>query len=474
MTASDDWTRPARPYAIAHRGASAYAPDNTLEAFRIASALGAEMWEVDIRMTSDGQIVAFHDKILSDGRKIVDTTFAEILAHTTDQNRPCPLLRDVVAEAAKLDAGFYADIKDTRATLPVLQMLREHGITRAILGAFDREAAKLLAEANSPYPRSVLVPLGAEPFAYAEGADVIHLCWEHMDRPQDTLTDALFEQAFANGQRIAIWHEEDPRRMADIRTRPVIGICSDRPELVNQPGRGLPFKTVCHRGANKIAPENTLPAFECALAAGFDFIECDLHQTADGAIVVHHDPTLDRTTTGQGPVTEKTLAELRALDAGAWFSPHFVGTQIPTLDEVLNLLQRYDGRAYLEFKSAPPAPVWQAVCAAGLQDRVFFWSFNHAALKDLRALAPEAHIMARRQDYSSLQDTLADLSPQIVEFTMPEGTEDFAAVRAAGVSVMIAAMAGDAQTLAAVVAAAPDLANVDQPFALARQAHGDD
>ena len=60
MTASPDWTRPDRPYAIAHRGASAYAPDNTLEAFRIASALGAEIWEVDIRISSDGQIIAFH------------------------------------------------------------------------------------------------------------------------------------------------------------------------------------------------------------------------------------------------------------------------------------------------------------------------------------------------------------------------------------------------------------------------------
>ena len=473
MTASPDWTRPDRPYAIAHRGASAYAPDNTLEAFRIASALGAEMWEVDIRISSDGQIIAFHDKILSDGRKISDISFAEILAHTTAENRPCPLLRDVMAEAAMLGTGIYADIKDTRATLPVLHMLRDHGITRAILGAFDREAAKLLAEADSPYPRSVLVPLGAEPFAYAQGADVIHLCWEHMDRPQDTLTDALFERAFAQGQRIAIWHEEDPERMAAIRTRPVIGICSDRPELVNQPGRGLPFQTVCHRGANKVAPENTLPALECALAAGFDYVECDLHHTADDAIVIHHDATLERTTNGAGPISDHTLAEVRALDAGGGFSPHFTGTPIPTLAEVLALLHRYDGRAYLELKSAPPAPVWQAVCAAGLQDRVFFWSFDHAKLQALRALAPQANIMARRQDYPTLADTLADLAPQIVEFTLPEGTGDFAAVRAAGASVMLAAMAGDAGTLAQIVAASPDLANVDHPFALARLMRAD-
>ncbi|MBU2935144.1 MULTISPECIES: glycerophosphodiester phosphodiesterase [Pacificibacter] len=472
MTAPTDWTRPERPYSIAHRGAAAYAPDNTLEAFRIASRIGADMWEVDIRVTSDGEIIAFHDKILSDGRKIIDTRFAEILAHTTAEHRPCPLLRDVVAEAAKLGAGIYADIKDTDATLPTLLMLQEHGITRAILGAFDPKAAQILAEASSPYPRSVLVPLGAEPFSYAHGADVIHLCWERMERPQDTLTDELFERAFAKGQTIAIWHEEDPDRMAAIRNRPVIGICSDLPELVSQPGVGLPFETVCHRGANKIAPENTLPAFECALAAGFEYVECDLQVTADGEIVVHHDQTLGRTTNGQGPITALTLSELRALDAGRWFSPHFAGTQIPTLTELLNLMQRYDGCAYLELKSAQPEPVWKAVCDAGLQDRVFFWSFNHAALKELRALAPTAHIMARRQDYASLQEALDDYAPQVIEFILSEGTEDYAAVRAAGAKVMLAAMAGDASTLAQVIAAAPDIANVDHPFDLARQVRG--
>ena len=77
--------------------------------------------------------------------------------------------------------------------------------------------------------------------------------------------------------------------------------------------------------------------------------------------------------------------------------------------------------------------------------------------------------MARRQDYATLQETLNDLAPQIVEFTLPEGTEEFAAVRDAGAQVMVAAMADDPAILSQVIAAAPDLANVDHPFALARQ-----
>ena len=99
-----------------------------------------------------------------------------------------------------------------------------------------------------------------------------------------------------------------------------------------------------------IAPENTLPALECGLAAGFGFIEVDLHITSDGEIVVIHDKTLDRTTDGSGPVTQQSFDDLRALDAGGWFNPFFKGTKIPTLCEVLDLLIRYDGRAYLKFK----------------------------------------------------------------------------------------------------------------------------
>ncbi|SEK53134.1 glycerophosphodiester phosphodiesterase [Pacificibacter marinus] len=462
-----DWTQPARPYAIAHRGASAYAPDNTLAAFALASRLGADMWEVDIRVSRDGKVIAFHDKILSDGRKIVDLDYKDILAHTTAELRPCPLLDDVIALAATLGTGIYADIKDNAATLPTLNALKHHEIHHAILGAFDPEAAKILEEADSPYPRSVLVPLGAEPFDYAKGTDVIHLCWERMERPQDTLTPEMFERAFAANQRIAIWHEEDPIRMAAIRTKPVIGICSDRPEMVNPMGKDLPFEVVCHRGANQVAPENTLPALECALAAGFGFIEVDLHITADDEIVVFHDPTLERTTNGFGAVTSQTLAQLRGLDAGGWFSRHFIGTQIPTLGETLELLHKYNAKAYLELKSAPPLPVWQAVQAAGLEDRVFFWSFNTDAIREMRQIAPKAQLMARRQDYPSLATTFADYDPQIIEFTLTEGTDDFAATRADGRRVMVATQKRDTDTLTQVIHAAPDMANIDAPFEIA-------
>ena len=281
---------------------------------------------------------------------------------------------------------------------------------------------------------------------------------------------AFFARAFGDDQQVVLWHEEDPTRMAAIRIKPVTGICSDRPELVNpfRAPAGYPLGIVCHRGANRIAPENTLPALECALAAGFSHIEVDLHVTADGEIVAIHDPTVDRTTDGDGVVTEHMLADLRVLDAGRWFDPHFAGTRIPTLDEMLQLLRRYDACAYLELKSAPPALVLEAVATAGLLDRVFFWSFNRDFLVELRALSREARIMARRQDYPDLGAAIAHYAADIIEFLPNDDPLEIASLRGSTIKSMIAYMGGDTAVFDRMIGLRPDLFNLDQPFAFAR------
>jgi glycerophosphoryl diester phosphodiesterase len=91
---------------------------------------------------------------------------------------------------------------------------------------------------------------------------------------------------------------------------------------------------LAHRGASRIAPENTLVAFCLALEQGADGLELDVQLSRDGVPVVFHDSELSRTTDGRGRISEKTLAELRTLDAGKWFDPRFAGERIPTLEEV--------------------------------------------------------------------------------------------------------------------------------------------
>ena len=92
--------------------------------------------------------------------------------------------------------------------------------------------------------------------------------------------------------------------------------------------RGTPPLIIAHRGASAARPENTLSAFEVAVAQGADMIEIDLHQTRDAALVVAHDPDLERLG-GRGEIADATLAEIRRLDAGD-------GQQVPTLEEVLD------------------------------------------------------------------------------------------------------------------------------------------
>jgi glycerophosphoryl diester phosphodiesterase len=90
-----------------------------------------------------------------------------------------------------------------------------------------------------------------------------------------------------------------------------------------------------HRGDQRIAPENTVPAFVLAVEKGAHQIEFDVTISRDGELVIMHDPTVDRTTSGRGLVTELTFEELRSFDAGSWKAPEYAGTRIPTFREAL-------------------------------------------------------------------------------------------------------------------------------------------
>jgi glycerophosphoryl diester phosphodiesterase len=94
---------------------------------------------------------------------------------------------------------------------------------------------------------------------------------------------------------------------------------------------------IAHRGANRLAPENTLAAFQKALDLGVDGFENDVHMTRDGRLVVCHDDAVDRTSDGTGLICEMTFEELRQLDFGGWFALEFAGERIPALEEFFGL-----------------------------------------------------------------------------------------------------------------------------------------
>jgi glycerophosphoryl diester phosphodiesterase len=147
-----------------------------------------------------------------------------------------------------------------------------------------------------------------------------------------------------------------------------------------------------HRGDRSAAPENTLAALQRALDSPLEFVETDIARSSDGVPVLFHDRTLKRTTDGVGPLADKTLAELKALDAGSWYSPEFAGERIPTLDEFLTILAPSGKKALLELKGFwsldELAAVTNSLEAFGVTDRVIFMSFNLGSLSSAAALAP--------------------------------------------------------------------------------------
>ena len=154
-----------------------------------------------------------------------------------------------------------------------------------------------------------------------------------------------------------------------------------------------PTRVIAHRGFSSVAPENTLAAIESAIEIGADMVEFDVTVTADGEVVLMHDPTLKRTTNGRGKVMEKTLEELQQLDAGSWFGPEFAGETIPTLGQVL---EQTRGRILLNVEINSEAvdesiseKVAKLVTEAGMEDQVVVSSFSPLALEQMRTRAPD-------------------------------------------------------------------------------------
>jgi glycerophosphoryl diester phosphodiesterase len=156
---------------------------------------------------------------------------------------------------------------------------------------------------------------------------------------------------------------------------------------------------VAHRGASRLAPENTFIAFDRAVALGADAIETDVHLTRDGVVVVFHDDDIEQLTGARGTIEERTLAEVRALDAAHGFTPdggrtfplRGHGVQAPTLAETL---ARYPAlRFSIDAKSEDPALVdalVQDVRLAGAVERVCLGSFFDHQAERIGALLPEA------------------------------------------------------------------------------------
>jgi glycerophosphoryl diester phosphodiesterase len=172
----------------------------------------------------------------------------------------------------------------------------------------------------------------------------------------------------------------------------------------------VPPLVIAHRGDSAHRPENTLASFASALELGAELVELDVQLTRDGQMMVIHDPTLDRTTSGRGRVLDHTLKQVRALSAGypERFGTRYEGERVPTLVEALAFL-RGRARVLVELKSESvtgdlegglEALAIAEIRKAGMVDEVALLSVDTPVLVRCRELAPEVtrgHLFYRAQ-----------------------------------------------------------------------------
>lgn len=144
---------------------------------------------------------------------------------------------------------------------------------------------------------------------------------------------------------------------------------------------------ISHRGANKIAPQNTLPAFRKSIDFKADGFETDVHLTFDGVPVICHNYTIDETSNGNGMIANQTLEYLKTLDFGSYFHRAYKGTKMPTLEEFLSLCETADLKV-LNIEIKPPKnndytvvkKTIKMVKSHGLFDKLLISSFDPIAL----------------------------------------------------------------------------------------------
>lgn len=229
------------------------------------------------------------------------------------------------------------------------------------------------------------------------------------------------------------------------------------------------IEVVVHRGANFLAPENTLPSARAALKYGAEWIELDVRKSKDGVLYNLHDETLDRTTDGHGPIHLVTSSEIERLDAGSWFGPAFRGLKVPRIETMLDSLK---GKANVFFdvkKGTPVADLVELVRAKGFEKNSFFWFADAKMVPEFVKLAPEMKIKVNASDIEGIKKWQAVCRPSYVEIELENITKELVNYcHKNGILVMAAIQNGNEEAYKKAIQAQPDLVNIDQPELWAR------
>lgn len=227
---------------VAHRGASAYEPENTLRAFKRAMELGADMSELDVHLSKDGELIVMHnetvDRTTNGHGAIKDMSSGQIRSLDAGQGERVPTLQEVI-DLVRGRNGLYIELKaerTPRATVNLLRLNHFMAPTQVIVGSLQpalvRETKELAPELSTSllvgpiYTADELIGI-----ARAVKADYVHLCWENRaPHPHQLLTPQLLAALRSAGLGIVLWHEERDEELRILRSLDVDAICTNTPD----------------------------------------------------------------------------------------------------------------------------------------------------------------------------------------------------------------------------------------------------
>lgn len=217
---------------IAHRGASAAAPENTVEAFRLARDLGADWVELDARRTADGQVIVHHDAELADGRVIVELERAELPASVCDLTDALDACEGMSINIEIKNWPADPDFDETEAVARyVVELVQERSLRdRVLISCFHYPTIQLIRELDPTIPTAflhILVDRSWDDLA-ADVAAAGHVALH----PWDGLVDeSLMAAATKHGLEVNVWTVDDPERMAQLIALGVDGLCTNVPDI---------------------------------------------------------------------------------------------------------------------------------------------------------------------------------------------------------------------------------------------------
>lgn len=230
-----------RPLCVAHRGASAHAPENTLAAFRKAAELGADMVEMDVHLSADGVPVVIHDADLGRAAGVSGNVYwyrlSELKEFDVGGGERIPTLEEALRCCAEAGLGAYVEIKMPFLSRLVARAIRDAGLqARAIVASFRPDWVAETKACDPEIAGAVLfaaVNMDPVALARAAGAEYVHPAWElaHPD-PCRLLQNGWLERVHEAGLHVVSWHEEHVERIQELARLGVDAICTNDPELV--------------------------------------------------------------------------------------------------------------------------------------------------------------------------------------------------------------------------------------------------